>query len=165
MTEPVTRPRLLARIRDLSDGQAWGQFVESYAPVVLGYALRHGLQEADADDLAQEVFRAVARFPVSPRPACRRQLGCRLGQCAFSYHAGQRIAALGRAFKDHLLVDKHRSRFRPSAANQLQWACDALAEDGRIRLFGVSCSQGTFRSDGEKAITSGAIRSVAHSRR
>jgi RNA polymerase sigma-70 factor (ECF subfamily) len=52
---------LLARIRDLSDSQAWGQFVESYAPVVLGYALRHGLQEADADDLAQEVFRAVAR--------------------------------------------------------------------------------------------------------
>jgi RNA polymerase sigma-70 factor (ECF subfamily) len=61
MTEPVTRPSLLARIRDLSDCQAWGQFVESYAPVVLGYALRHGLQEADADDLAQEVFRAVAR--------------------------------------------------------------------------------------------------------
>src|SRR5262245_31944144 len=61
MTEPVTRPSLLARIRDLSDSQAWAQFVESYAPVVLGYALRHGLQEADADDLAQEVFRAVAR--------------------------------------------------------------------------------------------------------
>jgi RNA polymerase sigma-70 factor (ECF subfamily) len=61
MTEPVTRPSLLARIRDLSDSQAWGQFVESYAPVVLAYALRHGLQEADADDLAQEVFRAVAR--------------------------------------------------------------------------------------------------------
>ncbi len=61
MTEPVTRPSLLARIRDLSDHQAWGQFVESYAPVVLGYALRHGLQDADADDLAQEVFRAVAR--------------------------------------------------------------------------------------------------------
>ena len=61
MTEPVTRASLLARIRDLSDTQAWGQFVESYAPVVLGYALRQGLQEADADDLAQEVFRAVAR--------------------------------------------------------------------------------------------------------
>jgi RNA polymerase sigma-70 factor (ECF subfamily) len=52
---------LLARIRDLSDSQAWGQFVDSYAPVVLGYALRHGVQQADADDLAQEVFRAVAR--------------------------------------------------------------------------------------------------------
>jgi RNA polymerase sigma-70 factor (ECF subfamily) len=61
MTEPVTRPSLLARIRDLSDGQAWGQFVDSYAPVVLGYGMRHGLQEADADDLAQDVFRAVAR--------------------------------------------------------------------------------------------------------
>ncbi len=31
-----TKPSLLARIRDGSDREAWGKFVELYAPVVYG---------------------------------------------------------------------------------------------------------------------------------
>jgi RNA polymerase sigma-70 factor (ECF subfamily) len=50
---------LLVRIRDPHDTEAWRQFVELYAAVVYGYARRHGLQDADAADLMQEVFRAV----------------------------------------------------------------------------------------------------------
>src|SRR5438105_14026298 len=56
-----TRPSLLVRIRDCQDHQAWGQFVEIYAPMVYGYALKQGLQDADAADLTQDVLRAVAR--------------------------------------------------------------------------------------------------------
>ena len=57
---PSTRPSLLVRIRDLRDEEAWRQFVEIYGPVVYGFARKHGLQAADAGDLAQEVLRAVA---------------------------------------------------------------------------------------------------------
>jgi RNA polymerase sigma-70 factor (ECF subfamily) len=57
---PQTRPSLLVRIRDARDDEAWGQFVEVYAPVVYHYARRRGLQDADAADLTQEVLRAVA---------------------------------------------------------------------------------------------------------
>src|SRR5437667_2200130 len=57
---PLTRPSLLARIRDLGDQQAWARFVETYAPLVYGFARKHGLQEADASDLTQDVLRAVA---------------------------------------------------------------------------------------------------------
>jgi RNA polymerase sigma-70 factor (ECF subfamily) len=57
---PLTRPSLLARIRDLQDHQAWSEFVDVYGPVVYGFARRRGLQEADAGDITQEVLRAVA---------------------------------------------------------------------------------------------------------
>lgn len=57
---PATRPSLLARIRDPRDGRAWGEFLEIYGPLVLRLARMKGLQDADAHDLAQEVFRAVA---------------------------------------------------------------------------------------------------------
>jgi RNA polymerase sigma-70 factor (ECF subfamily) len=56
---PATRPSLLVRLRDPHDGEAWRQFVRLYTPLVYRYARRHGLQDADAADLSQEVLRAV----------------------------------------------------------------------------------------------------------
>ena len=72
MTEaPATHPSLLVRLRDRSDEQAWCEFTEIYGPVAYQLARRRGLQEADAQDLVQEVFRAVARAIESfdPDPA------------------------------------------------------------------------------------------------
>jgi RNA polymerase sigma-70 factor (ECF subfamily) len=57
---PATRASLLLRLRDPHDKEAWGQFVQLYAPVVYGFARQRGLQDADAADLMQEVFRSVA---------------------------------------------------------------------------------------------------------
>jgi RNA polymerase sigma-70 factor (ECF subfamily) len=58
---PTTRSSLLIRLRDPADERAWSEFVEIYGPLVHRLARRRGLQEADAQDLVQEVFRAVAR--------------------------------------------------------------------------------------------------------
>lgn len=57
---PVTRPSLLLRIRDSQDHDAWRQFVQMYAPVVYGFLRKRGVQDADAADLMQDVFRSVA---------------------------------------------------------------------------------------------------------
>lgn len=57
---PTTRPSLLVRLRDPNDERAWEEFVEIYAPLIGRVARGRGLQDADAADLAQEVFRAVA---------------------------------------------------------------------------------------------------------
>jgi RNA polymerase sigma-70 factor (ECF subfamily) len=57
---PITRPSLLVRLRDARDELAWSQFVDIYAPLVYGFARKHGLQDADAADLTQEVLRSVA---------------------------------------------------------------------------------------------------------
>jgi RNA polymerase sigma factor (sigma-70 family) len=58
---PTTQPSLLIRLRDRGDERAWAEFTEIYAPLVQQLARRRGLQDADAQDLFQEVFRAVAR--------------------------------------------------------------------------------------------------------
>jgi RNA polymerase sigma-70 factor (ECF subfamily) len=57
---PSTRPSLLLRLRDSQDERAWAEFLEIYGPLVRRLAMRRGLQEADAADLTQEVFRVVA---------------------------------------------------------------------------------------------------------
>src|SRR3954466_15216362 len=57
---PATRASLLLRLRDPKDAEAWRQFVQVYASVVYGFARRRGLQDADAADLMQDVFRSVA---------------------------------------------------------------------------------------------------------
>src|SRR5437879_6910034 len=57
---PATRLSLLVRLRDAQDEWAWSQFVEIYAPLVYGFARKHGLQDADAADLTQDVLRNVS---------------------------------------------------------------------------------------------------------
>jgi RNA polymerase sigma factor (sigma-70 family) len=58
---PSTQPSLLIRLRNPGDERAWAEFTEIYGPLVHQLARRRGLQDADAQDLVQEVFRAVAR--------------------------------------------------------------------------------------------------------
>ena len=57
---PITRASLLVRIRDPQDERAWGEFLEIYGPLVHRLARMKGFQDADAADLSQDVFRAVA---------------------------------------------------------------------------------------------------------
>lgn len=58
---PDTRLSLIARLQGEPDAAAWSEFVALYRPVVVRLARRRGLQDADADDLAQQVLLAVAR--------------------------------------------------------------------------------------------------------
>lgn len=60
MSAPPTRPSLLLRLRDVNDADAWREFVRLYTPLVFNHCTRHGLQEADAADVAQEVMRVAA---------------------------------------------------------------------------------------------------------
>jgi RNA polymerase sigma-70 factor (ECF subfamily) len=56
---PTTRLTLLVRLRDVGNAEAWAEFVDLYAPLLYRLARRHGLQDADAADLTQDVLRAV----------------------------------------------------------------------------------------------------------
>jgi RNA polymerase sigma factor (sigma-70 family) len=58
---PTTRLSLLVRLRDPTDEQAWTEFTQIYGPLINRLARRKGLQDADAADLVQEVFCAVAK--------------------------------------------------------------------------------------------------------
>ena len=62
MTEsPETRQSLIVRLKDRDDQEAWGEFLEIYRPLVYRLAVAKGLQHADAEDVAQQVFGSVAQ--------------------------------------------------------------------------------------------------------
>lgn len=58
---PETRASLLLRVRDPEDQAAWQEFVEIYRPVILRLARQKGMQQADAEDVAQQVLVSVAK--------------------------------------------------------------------------------------------------------
>lgn len=61
MTEfPETRESLLVQIRSPANREAWDEFALIYWPVIYRIARYRGLQDADAQDLAQQVLMAVA---------------------------------------------------------------------------------------------------------
>jgi len=57
---PETRDSLLLRLADAADHEAWCQFTAIYRPLIYRVARRRGLQDADAQDLAQRVLLSVA---------------------------------------------------------------------------------------------------------
>ena len=74
MTEfPDTQSLLLANIQSLENREAWAEFVQIYRPVIYRMARRRGMQDADAQDLSQDVlFRVSKRMkPERLRPQTR----------------------------------------------------------------------------------------------
>jgi RNA polymerase sigma-70 factor (ECF subfamily) len=61
MLTPTTRASLLFRLRDSQDHVAWVEFVSLYEPAIYRLLRRHGLQDADAQEVMQELFVAVSR--------------------------------------------------------------------------------------------------------
>jgi RNA polymerase sigma-70 factor (ECF subfamily) len=57
---PDTRESLILRLPTQTDAQAWREFVAIYEPLLFRFARRRGMQEADAREIAQNVFLAVA---------------------------------------------------------------------------------------------------------
>ena len=58
---PETNESLILRVKDPADAAAWSDFLAIYRPVVVRIACGRGVQHADADDLAQQVFLSVAK--------------------------------------------------------------------------------------------------------
>src|SRR5215207_9840660 len=59
-TSLLTRPSLLFRVREWSDSASSDEFHRLYRRLIYGRARRSGLSHADAEDVAQDVFKRVA---------------------------------------------------------------------------------------------------------
>jgi len=55
-----TSETLLNRVRSPVDREAWNEFVDRYGPRIYGWCRRWGLQEADAEDVTQDVLLRLA---------------------------------------------------------------------------------------------------------
>src|SRR5262245_12178765 len=61
ISPPSTRPSLLFRMRDPADHAAWLEFVGLYEPAIYRILRQHGLQDADARELMQDLLLALSR--------------------------------------------------------------------------------------------------------
>ncbi len=57
----TTSLSLLGRVRCDGDDEAWNQLHEMYTPLIRGWLSRHGLTDADADDVTQESLLVLLR--------------------------------------------------------------------------------------------------------
>lgn len=97
----ATRASLIARIRMNPDDQAaWAEFVEIYGRRIVRWCLRWGLQEADAEDIAQTVLIRLARvmpeFKYDPSKSYRAWLKTLTHHAWSDFLAARRGAAAGR---------------------------------------------------------------------
>jgi len=74
-----TSPTLLGRLRHSpQDQEAWEAFVVRYGPKIMAWCRQWDLQEADAQDITQDVLlklaRTIARFEYDPRRSFRAWL-------------------------------------------------------------------------------------------
>ncbi len=56
-----TRNSLILRLSDKQDIEAWDRFVEIYQPLIFRLVRSKGFQDADAEDIVQEVMVAVSK--------------------------------------------------------------------------------------------------------
>lgn len=52
----ATSTTLLQRLRDVSDAEAWNDFVDRYSPKVFEWCRKNSLQDSDAADVTQQVL-------------------------------------------------------------------------------------------------------------
>src|SRR5439155_5794867 len=95
-----TRITLLGRLRrDPGDQEAWGEFVEQYGPKVFAWCRRWGLQEADAQDVTQDVLLKLARkmkdFTYDPSRSFRAWLKVLTNHALTDFLQGQPRGGLG----------------------------------------------------------------------
>lgn len=135
---PETRNSLLLRLRDPDDCESWQEFVAVYRPVVYRMARRRGMQDADAQDLAQAVLLSVAdsvqHWEVDPKRARFRTWLARVVRNAIIDAFRRRRPDMGEGGTTHVarlheqpVPDKgeidveHRRELFRWAARQVRW--------------------------------------------
>ena len=138
MTLPDTRPSLLLRVRDANDGDAWDEFASIYRPVILRLAKIKGLQDADADDLAQQVLLAVSHAVARWEPDASR------GRFRTWLHAVANNAilnALTRGFRDRAAADESIDELLQQRPDRDGPDSDLLRTEYRREIFSRAAQQ------------------------
>jgi RNA polymerase sigma-70 factor (ECF subfamily) len=99
--DSLTRISLLGRLRrDPADQAVWAELVEHYGVKIHAWCLRWGIQEADAQDVTQDVLLKLARAMQN-----------------FTYDPKRSFRAWLKTLTNHALSDFSQSRQKPGAGS------------------------------------------------
>jgi RNA polymerase sigma-70 factor (ECF subfamily) len=131
---------LLVLLRDPSTPRAWEDFVDRYGPKIHGWCRRSGLQEADAENVTQEVLfkmvQALPKFTYDPEKGFRRWLKTVTLHALDDYRDSQRRAVAG-AGGSAVLERLHQEEAREELITSLAEAFDLELRDeaeSRVQL-------------------------------
>ena len=86
---------LVARLKNLSDSDAWREFYDLYSGVVRGIALRAGLRQDEADEVVQETMASVSNhiqeFEANPARGSLRAWLLQMARWRISDQLGRRL--------------------------------------------------------------------------
>jgi RNA polymerase sigma-70 factor (ECF subfamily) len=117
---PATRATLLLRLRDANDHDAWNEFLRDYGPMLYRFVRSRGLQDADAADIVQDVFRRV---------------GAAIGRLEYDKEKGGFRAWLFKITRNRLYTYfEKRNRSGPTGNDTAQLELLAQAADHRNEL-------------------------------
>jgi RNA polymerase sigma factor (sigma-70 family) len=172
---PETRTSLLVRMQSLNDEEAWSEFVTIYRPVAYRLARKRGLQDADAEDLAQRVViavrRAIANWDADPAKGRFRFWLARIAQNAIVNALTRRPpdAAIGGTAIRELLEEQpepdHRTQEnlrREQRRSLFRWAAQRIRPEfceGTWDAFWLTTVEGMSVEEAARALgkTVGAI--------
>lgn len=100
MADSGTRITLLGRLRrDPTNQAAWGEFVDQYGPKIMGWCQKWQLQEADAQDVTQNVLLKMAEklrdFTYDPQRSFRAWLKTVAQHACSDFMTGRQRPGLG----------------------------------------------------------------------
>ena len=121
---------LLLRVRDPADQEAWDEFVRIYRPVVYRLARGRGMQDADAQDLAQKVLMSVAAAIQSWQP----DAGSRFRHWLHKVAKNALINSITRGPHDLAAGGSSADRFL-HAQSEAEDSCDEIELEYRRQLF------------------------------
>lgn len=126
-----TSSTLLMRIRDVSDTDAWTQFLTRYTPRIYAWCRRYQLQESDASDVTQDVLtkllKAMRSFEYdASRGSFRGWLKTVTNNVIRDFLGGQ--AENNRGSGDTLMQDRLAAIQAPDALADLARTIEAEAE-------------------------------------
>ena len=127
MADSNTRVSLLGRLRlTPTDEQAWSEFVERYGRQVYAWCRQWGLQEADAEDVTQNVLADLARqmrtFEYQPSGRFRSWLRTIAHRAWCDLLTGRKAATTGSG--DSVVLGLlHSVEARDDLLKHLDWEC------------------------------------------
>lgn len=135
-----TRASLLKRLRDLDDAESWSEFYRTYERAVRGLARKRGLSEAEAEEVAQEVFQRIAatihNFEPTPRTGAFRRWLYQLARWrADDKLRERRRAGTHEPLVEHTTTGPHCLAPRFAAPDDIEAALEA---DARRKLLNVA---------------------------